>query len=59
MAIENKVHTIGFRASKSERALVEHHAKRLNLRLSNYIRLCVLADIATREKEKKNGAAKN
>jgi hypothetical protein len=49
MAIENKVQTIGFRASKSERRLIETHAAKLKMRLSSYIRLCVLSDIASRK----------
>jgi hypothetical protein len=49
MPRENRVKTTGFRATLNERKLIDSQAKRLNLRLSEYVRLCVLNDIAQRQ----------
>jgi hypothetical protein len=49
MAIENKSKPTFFRATPSERKLIERQAAKLNLRLSAYIRQCVLNDIAQRQ----------
>jgi hypothetical protein len=49
MPRENRVKTTGFRATLSERKAIENQAKRLNLRLSEYVRLCVLNDISVRQ----------
>jgi hypothetical protein len=48
MPRDNRVKTTGFRATLGERKLIEGQAKKLNLRLSEYVRLCVLNDISTR-----------
>lgn len=45
--------TIGFRATPDERKLAEKQATKLNLLLSEYIRLCVLNDLAQRQAEEK------
>lgn len=50
MPRENRVKTTGFRATLGERKMIENQAKKLNLRLSEYVRLCVLNDISNREK---------
>jgi hypothetical protein len=50
MPRENKTKTTGFRATPAERRLIDNQAKKLNLRLSEYVRLCVLNDISNRQK---------
>ena len=42
--------TIFFRATAEERAIIDKQAKKLNLKLSEYVRLCVLNDISNRQK---------
>lgn len=49
MARENKSKPTFFRATPTERRLIEKQATKLNLRLSEYVRLCVLNDLATRQ----------
>lgn len=49
---KNKEKQIGFRLAADERAIIERQAKKLDLRLSDYVRLCVLADVAARQKGK-------
>ncbi len=49
MAIKNKTKMIGFRATREEKRLIVGAAKKLSLRMSSYVRLCVLSDIANRE----------
>jgi hypothetical protein len=48
MPRENRVRTAGFRVTSSEWKLIEQQAKKLDLRLSEYVRLCVFGDITTR-----------
>ena len=50
MARDNKSAQMYFRITPSERKLVEQQAKKLDLRLSEYLRLCVLGDLAARQK---------
>jgi len=50
MARENKSTQMWFRVTPSERKLAEQQAKKLDLRLSEYLRLCVLGDLAARQK---------
>lgn len=56
--IENKTRHIGFRASDSERVLIEMHAAALDMRISRYVMLCVLNDMAQRELPAKQEAAR-
>jgi hypothetical protein len=51
MPSDNRSQTIGFRATEDERKLFEKQALVLKLRLSEYIRLCVLNDIAMRQEK--------
>jgi len=46
MAIETKQAFIGFRATRTDQARIRKVAAKLKLRLSEYVRLCVLNDIA-------------
>jgi len=48
MGKPNKTQTIGFRATYAERRIIKNQANVLKMRLSEYIRLCVLSDIGSR-----------
>jgi uncharacterized protein (DUF1778 family) len=50
MAPENKSAPLYFRVTRSQRKLIEQQAEKLDLRLSEYVRLCVLSDLAARQK---------
>jgi len=57
MPRENRVSTAGFRVTSSERKMIEQQAKKLDLRLSEYMRLCVLGDIDRRKNDAKETAS--